>query len=283
MNDYLRENFSYFGIFKRLIAAKKYTSPERVSFGPDKEQYFLYYEPDNTISNKIIFWVHGGGWNAGDPKFFDYVGQHISKAGYRIISAGYRLSPKSKYPAQIADVCSCYNKAIEFLKEKGADTSQIIVVGPSAGAHLTSIMCYSDKVQKEYGVDISPITGFIGFGGPYSFRKDQSTTLKLLQNQLFEKGYDRKEAEPVSLMCANHIPMLLIQSEHDGLVQYACAEDFASRARELGNACELYSVKDKKNTHSWYTAGLFLETREENKGLDKFFTWIEENHPSRTD
>ena len=40
-------------------------------------------------------------------------------------------------------------------------------------------------------------------------------------------------------------------------------------------ACELYEVVDKKNTHSWYTAGMFLETREDNKGLDKFFSWIE--------
>ena len=137
-------------------------------------------------------------------------------------------------------------------------------------------MCYSKKVQEEYDVDISSIIGFIGFGGPYSFRSDQSKTIKLLLGQLFEKEYSRKDAEPVSLMSKNNIPMLLIQSKHDGLIQYECAEDFALRARELGNTCELYSVEDKKNTHSWYTAGLFLETREENRGLDKFFTWIEE-------
>ena len=78
------------------------------------------------------------------------------------------------------------------------------------------------------------------------------------------------------LMGKSSIPMLLIQSRHDGLIEYACAEDFAARAEELGNVCELYSVTDKKNTHSWYTAGMFLETRAENKGLDKFFSWIEE-------
>jgi len=70
--------------------------------------------------------------------------------------------------------------------------------------------------------------------------------------------------------------MLLIQSKHDGLIEYACAEDFAKKAEEVGNACELYTVTDRKNTHSWYTAGMFLESREENKGLDRFFSWIEE-------
>ena len=47
------------------------------------------------------------------------------------------------------------------------------------------------------------------------------------------------------------------------------------KATEIGNKCELYSVEDKKNTHSWYTAGMFLETREQNKGLDKLLSYIE--------
>ena len=247
-----------------------------ISYGSNKEQYFLYYEPDKVTSEKIIVWVHGGGWNAGNPKFFDYVGQCVCDQGYRFISLGYRLSPKYKYPCQIKDVCEAYNSAVRYLKKKEIDVSKIIIAGPSAGAHLTSIMCYCRKVQRKYGVDVSDIIGFIGSGGPYSFRDDQGLTIKLLQRQLFRKGYNRRNGEPAALMGKSHIPMLLIQSRHDGLVEYACAEDFARRAEELGNVCELYSVTDKKNTHSWYTAGMFLETREENKGLDRFFSWIEE-------
>ena len=247
-----------------------------ISYGSNKEQYFLYYEPDKVTSEKIIVWVHGGGWNAGNPKFFDYVGQCVCDQGYRFISLGYRLSPKYKYPCQIKDVCEAYNSAVRYLKKKEIDVSKIIIAGPSAGAHLTSIMCYCRKVQRKYGVDVSDIIGFIGSGGPYSFRDDQGLTIKLLQRQLFMKGYNRRNGEPAALMGKSHIPMLLIQSRHDGLVEYACAEDFARRAEELGNVCELYSVTDKKNTHSWYTAGMFLETREENKGLDRFFSWIEE-------
>ena len=276
MNDSLRESLSYFGLYRKMFRIRKKYIPEKVSYGRDREQYFLYYEPDEILSDKIIVWTHGGGWNAGNPKFFDYVGQCVCGQGYRFVSLGYRLSPKYKYPCQIKDVCEAFNSAVRYLKEKGIDVSKIIVAGPSAGAHLTSIMCYSRKVQKKYGVDVSNIIGFIGSGGPYSFREDQGLALKLLLGQLFRKGYDRRKGEPVALMEKSHIPMLLIQSRHDGLLEYACAEDFAARAEELGNVCELYSVTDKKNTHSWYTAGMFMETREENKGLDKFFSWIEE-------
>ena len=274
--DYIRENLSYYPIFFRLLfKTKKEFTPERVDYGTDKEQYFLYYEPKERVSDKIVIWIHGGGWNAGNPKFFDYVGQYMARAGYRFVSIGYRLSPKNKYPAQIIDVCNAYNAAIKYLNDKGIDTSKVIVSGPSAGAHLSSILCYSKKVQNEYKVDVSNVIGYIGVGGPYSFRESQSMTLKMLLGMLFAKGYDRTEAEPWSLMTKNHIPMLLIQSRHDGLLEFECAEDLAGKAEMVGNSCEIYEVEDKRNTHSWYTAGYFLFERNESKTLDKYMTWIE--------
>ena len=274
--DYIRENLSYYPIFFRLLfKTKKEFTPERVDYGTDKEQYFLYYEPKERVSDKIVIWIHGGGWNAGNPKFFDYVGQYMARAGYRFVSIGYRLSPKNKYPAQIIDVCNAYNAAIKYLNDKGIDTSRVIVSGPSAGAHLSSILCYSKKVQDEYKVDVSNVIGYIGVGGPYSFRESQSMTLKMLLGMLFAKGYDRTEAEPWSLMTKNHIPMLLIQSRHDGLIEFECAEDLAGKAEMVGNSCEIYEVEDKRNTHSWYTAGYFLFERNESKTLDKYMTWIE--------
>lgn len=276
MNDSMRENLSYFGLYRKMLQVKKIYKPEFVSFGEDKNQYFLYYEPKKPVSDKVIIWIHGGGWNAGTPKYFDFVGQCIAKAGYRFVSLGYRLSPKNKYPCQIEDVCAGFSAAIEFLHEKKVDTSKVVVSGPSAGAHLAAILCYSKKMQEELNVDVSNVIGFIGVGGPYSFSGKPSLSVKILLNQLFEKDYDRTQGEPCYLMTKNHIPMLLIQSKHDGLIDYSCAELFYEKAKNIGNKCELYSVVDKKNTHSWYTAGMFLETREENQGLHKFFSWIEQ-------
>lgn len=275
MKDSTRESLSYFGLYAKMLRVKKEITPQAVSFGNNKQQYFLYYEPQRITSDKIILWVHGGGWNAGTPKIFDFVGQCVVKHGYRFLSLGYRLSPKSKYPCQIEDVCSGYKAAIAFLQKKRIDSSKVIVSGPSAGAHLTSILCYGKNIQEKYGVDLSPVIGFIGVGGPYCFSKQDSLSVRLLLNQLFAKGFDRTQGEPCALITKSEIPMLLIQSEHDGLISYSCAEEFYKKAKALGIPCELYSVAGKKNTHSWYTAGMFLETRETNQGLDKFFTWIE--------
>lgn len=275
MKDSTRESLSYWGLYARMLRVRKEVAPQSVTFGKDRQQYFLYYEPKQIKSGKIILWVHGGGWNAGSPKLFDFVGQCVAGNGYRFLSLGYRLSPKNKYPCQIEDVCNGYTAAVSFLKQKGIDTSKVIVSGPSAGAHLSALLCYSKKIQVQYDVDISPVTGFIGVGGPYCFSEKDSLSVRLLLNQLFAKGYDRTQGEPCVMIAKSDIPMLLIQSEHDGLISYSCAERFYEKANELGISCELYSVVDQKNTHSWYTAGMFLETRETNRGLDQFFTWIE--------
>lgn len=275
MNDFLRESFSYPGIYAKLFKVKKEIHPTKVSFGADKNQYFYFFEPECVKSDKIIIWVHGGGWNAGTPKFFEYVGQCFAKEGYRCISLGYRLSPKNKYPCQIEDVCTGFNKAVEYLKKRNIDTSKIIVSGPSAGAHLTSILCYSKEDQDKYSVDVSNVIGFIGVAGPYIIKNKLSWTLRTLLNQLFEKDYDRSSGDPYSLMTQNKIPMLLIHSEHDGLIDYSSSQLFYDKAISMGIDCELYSVTDRKNTHSWYSAGMFLENRQDNKGLDKLFDWIE--------
>ena len=95
--------------------------PEKVIYGEDREQYFLYYEPNCIKSDKVIFYIHGGGWNVGSPLFFDFVGQ-------RFVKEGYRLSPNTKYPGQIDDCARCFEKAMVFL-EKNIDNSKIIVIG----------------------------------------------------------------------------------------------------------------------------------------------------------
>ena len=276
MNDFLRESFSYSAIYKEIGKVPKIITPEKISYGSDKNQYYYYYEPDKVKSDKVIVWIHGGGWNAGTPEDFDYMGQRFAEEGYRFISMGYRLSTQKKYPAQIEDVCAGYNHAIEYLNQKAIDTFKIIICGPSAGAHLSSILTYSKSDQEKYKVDISGVIGYVGWGGPYCFNDKSSLVLRILENQLFPKGYDRRDAEPIALLTNNNIPMLLIQSRHDGLVDFSFAEDFRDKALELGMQRELYEVTDELNTHSWYTAGVFAKRREENRSVDKFFNWVEE-------
>lgn len=276
MYDYFREMCSYPSLYYRLARVKKLIAPNKVTFGIDKNQYFLHFAPKGNVKNKVIVWIHGGGWNAGTPHDFEYVGQCFAKEGYHCLSLGYRLSPKHKYPAQVEDVCAGLQKGMKYLETQGIDCAQMVITGPSAGAHLAAILCYAEEVHKKYGVNTENIKGFIGVAGPYYFQEKLSKTVQLLLKQLLAKGYDREKSEPYSLIAASSIPMLLIHSKHDGLIDFVSAEKFYEKAEMLGIPCELYEVTDKWDTHSAYSAGMFLETRETNKALDKLLSWMEQ-------
>ena len=99
MNDFLREIFSYSGIFKEIRKIPRTISPEKLAYGSDRNQYYFFYEPDRLISDKVIIWIHGGGWNAGTPEDFDYMGQRIASEGYRFISMG-NILPRLRMSVQ---------------------------------------------------------------------------------------------------------------------------------------------------------------------------------------
>ena len=83
MKDSIRESMSYFGLYWKMLMVKKKYEPVKIPFGKNKDQYFLYYEPQKVRSEKVIVWVHGGGWNAGSPKFFDFVGQRLFREQHK--------------------------------------------------------------------------------------------------------------------------------------------------------------------------------------------------------
>lgn len=266
MIDSIRENLSYFQLYARMACNKKTVKPIKIEYGEYKEQYFLYYEPATVKSNKLIFYIHGGGWNAGSPEFFDFVGQRCIKEGYRFMSCGYRLSPKTKYPGQIEDCVKCFEQAMAYLERKDIDSTDVIVIGPSAGAQLGSILCYSYEFKQ--------IKAFIGLGGPYCFDKS-GLSVRLLLDMLFEKNYDRSRAEPINCVKRNDVKALLIQSRHDGVINFDCALKMRDVLKAEGNDCELYEVEDKHNTHSFYTAGCFMLKADQNKTIRKLFEYIE--------
>jgi len=100
----------------------------------------------NTTDTKIIVFIHGGGWNAGDKTDFDEAINTMwpSLKEYAIFNINYRLADggANANPAQINDVTA----AIDFITAKADEykinTNAIGLVGASAGAHLALLKAY---------------------------------------------------------------------------------------------------------------------------------------------
>lgn len=138
------------------------------------------YLPKGRDKAPVLVAVHGGGWQIGNPKFYQYWGPYLAKNGYGLFAVSYRLSkPGAKtFPAAVYDVKS----AIQFVRanaaQLGVDPERIALVGDSAGAHLVSLVALAGDeplFSGEYRSDPHAATpanvkAVIGFYGVYDMQ-----------------------------------------------------------------------------------------------------------------
>jgi acetyl esterase/lipase len=102
---------------------------EEYKYGEERGQYILYFAPVIRAKELVIVYIHGGGWIAGSPERYKFIGQKFAEMGYHTVSIGYRHSPANKYPAQAEDVFAGYCKGLITLMGKGVKTQHAVVVG----------------------------------------------------------------------------------------------------------------------------------------------------------
>jgi acetyl esterase/lipase len=140
------------------------TMPD-VAYGADAQQKMDIYLPANrsTTSTKVIIYIHGGGWIAGDKADLNGAGLDTLRKrfpDYAIFNLNYRLAaaPASNpFPAQEMDV----KAAVEFIYGNRASylvSDKFVMVGGSAGGHLALLHAY--KYQTP--VKIKAVVDFYG-------------------------------------------------------------------------------------------------------------------------
>src|SRR5437868_4711063 len=58
-----------------------------------ERQVLDVYSPKGAKNLPVVFWVHGGGWQAGDKKDVQLKPQAFNEAGFVFVSTNYRLLP----------------------------------------------------------------------------------------------------------------------------------------------------------------------------------------------
>lgn len=122
-----------------------------VSYGNDPEQKLDLYIPKNTQENKDIFIIiHGGGWKAGDKSQLTYFSLSMMEKFPQSVftNINYRLASENQFgiPNQTDDI----EEVILFLEEKLKYKPNFILLGNSAGAHLS--MLYSYKFNDRFKI-----------------------------------------------------------------------------------------------------------------------------------
>jgi acetyl esterase/lipase len=156
-----------------------------------------------------------------------------------IFAIDYRHAPAARWPAQIDDVNTSLAWIGEHAAEYGGDTSRVVLMGRSAGAHLALMAAYA----------VTPplaIRGVVSYYGPSnlvdSYRKPprpdpldvRSNEIALLGGSLSEMPDRYAEASPLSLATRPLPPTLLVYGGADHIVEATYGAELAARLRATG-------------------------------------------------
>lgn len=120
-----------------------------------------------SINAPLVIFVHGGGWKRGDKN--NATGQskapHYLAQGYAFASINYRLVPDATVEQQAADVAA----SVAYLRSNaqilGIDPRRIVLMGHSAGAHLSALVGTDPQYLRGAGLDMSALSGVIPLDG----------------------------------------------------------------------------------------------------------------------
>ena len=124
--------------------AQENLAPIEISYGSHQKQKIDFYEGK---SNKILIWVHGGGWLFGDKsserwvrRFHNHFLDHENRNIYMI---GYRTG-EATAPNAVDDVMCAYKKILEDAIYRNFSKDDIVVAGASAGGHLALMIGFAN-------------------------------------------------------------------------------------------------------------------------------------------
>jgi acetyl esterase/lipase len=154
-----------FGIF--ASAAQAMSVKKDLRYGDEERQVLDVYAPDDAAGKKlpVVFWIHGGGWQAGDKSDVKLKPEFFVSRGCIFVSTNYRLYPNVDMATLIGDCAKSLGWVAKNIAEHGGDAGRIIVGGHSAGAQLAAILCTDDRYLKAEGVPFTSLKGCIPVDG----------------------------------------------------------------------------------------------------------------------
>jgi arylformamidase len=135
-----------------------------VEKGHERQVLDVYY-PKDAKNLPVVFWIHGGGWQAGDKKGVQLKPKVFTEKGFVFVSTNYRLLPAVDMGTIIRDVAKAVRWTHDHVAEYGGDPKRIFVMGHSAGAQLAALICIDHRYLKAEGLSLDIVKGCVPVDG----------------------------------------------------------------------------------------------------------------------
>ena len=249
--------------------------PYNISPGQKLDVYFPKNHNENT---RTIFYIHGGGWFAGDKSEAFYWAEYFQELGYVVVSINYRLADRNKnnvYPSQIADIDSAINFILKRSEDWKISKTNNIIMGASAGAQLALQYAYNFNESKKIKAAISfcgalDLTDSIfinaDVGPGMNMNKTNFSTLLTwyLGDTITNKPNIWKDASPVNHITSSSVPSFFLHGKSDEKIPYQQSLKAFNILKSLGVHCQLELLENVNHDL------LSLDLNDQLKKVDKF-------------
>ena len=144
---------------KPAPAPKRAPTVANVPYGKHERQVLDFYKADSSKPTPLLFFIHGGGWVAGDKSGVGEL-EACLKAGISVVSINYRYS----WQAQLAGVMPPVQwpledaaRALQFVRSRAVewniDKQRIGASGGSAGACSSLYLAFHDDMADPKSSD----------------------------------------------------------------------------------------------------------------------------------
>ncbi|MBI5692996.1 MAG: alpha/beta hydrolase [Verrucomicrobia bacterium] len=130
-----------------------------------ERQVLDIYTPPGAKNLPVVFWIHGGGWQAGDKTSVQQKPQAFVERGFVFVSTNYRLLPQVEMGEIFRDVAQSLAWVHRNIAAHGGDPRRIFVMGHSAGAQLAALLCTDDRLLRAHGVPFAVLKGCVPVDG----------------------------------------------------------------------------------------------------------------------
>ena len=239
--------------------AQPHPAPDAtISYGPMAVQGIDLYLPKTDGPHPVVILIHGGCWmkaTAGREQLRG-LGRELADRGIAVWSIGYRRVDEDggAYPGIFQDVV----RAIDLLPANAAkynlDTSRVVAVGHSAGAHLALWAASRGQLPRTSPVYVAnpfTIRTVIALGGVGDLERATGlravcgpTIVPALIGQPSAARPDVYSDTSPSKLLPNGARIVMITGVEDTVTPPAYAETYVDEVKAAGGAAELVIVPD---------------------------------------
>ena len=111
----------------------------------------------------VLFYIHGGGFVAGDKHYRRALSRWYANMGYFVVNVNYGLCPEYQCPVPHRQLVAALNWVGAHADELGMDTGRMVVSGDSAGGYYAAMLAciaINKSLQDKLG-DLNRIKRFV--------------------------------------------------------------------------------------------------------------------------